>query len=387
MWLRRAFVVVVAAAIVVPAAPAAASATDLFRPFETIRTGSDPENVAIGDVTGDGRADVLLSTSEYSDPANDDKLFVFPQRADGSLGSAVRYPTRMTYFDHSAGGIALLDANGDGRRDVALATLAGVEIFHQTATGTLENRGVLPGTAPANTIVAADADSDGDDDLVVGRREEGATGIVQLTQQADATFSVSVVTTEPTAEVEVGDVDGDGRLDIVGFWARELYVYHRTDDGWRRTSHTPAGGYSRWVNGIEVADVSGDGRADVIATVGGNFPSSVVNVFVQTDAGALASAAVYQTPDIPDPVEAADIDGDGRTDVVTAHAGWYQMSTLLQLPDGTLDWPLTSALPYASDYEAQGLATGDINGDGRTDIVIADYNHGLVVLRNAGTAT
>jgi hypothetical protein len=81
-------------------------------------------------------------------------------------------------------------------------------------------------------------------------------------------------------------------------------------------------------------------------------------------------------------VEAADINDDNRTDVVTAHGGWNTLSVLLQKSDGTLASPVTSGIPYASHYNVQGLALGDINDDGLIDAVIADYNSGLVVLRN-----
>jgi hypothetical protein len=68
--------------------------------------------------------------------------------------------------------------------------------------------------------------------------------------------------------------------------------------------------------------------------------------------------------------------------VVTLHGGWNQAGVYRQLPDGTLAAEELSAIPYASHYSPHGLALGDVNGDGSPDAVLADYNHGLVVLRN-----
>jgi hypothetical protein len=283
-------------------------------------------------------------------------------------------------------GLALLDADGDGdgdgRQDIALATDAGVQIFPQGDGGTLAAPGLLPGTTGARHLVAADMDADDDTDLVMS----GTAGIVLLTHQADGTFVPAAVTADGTGEVEVGDVDGDGHTDVVGFQGGMVHVYHRTDAGWNRTDHDTVRGYWPSIDGIEVADVSGDGRADVVATIGGNAPGARVNVFVQNSTGGLDTPAVYLTRDIPEPVEAADITGDSRLDVVTAHGGWNTLSVLPQQADGTLGTPITSSIPYASHYNVQGLALGDVNGDELTDAVVADYNNGLVVLRRGGPA-
>jgi type VII secretion-associated serine protease mycosin len=351
----------------------------LFQPAQSTRVGSWPETVAIGDVTGDGRGDVLLATSYYSDPLNDFKLFVFAQNADGSLAAPVRYGTRLE--DSSRASFALVDIDVDGRLDVALATPPGVEIFRQTEAGALENQGVLPDTAGADQLVAADMDADGDTDLVMTSQ----AGIALLTHEPGGAFVPSAVTTDGTKEVEAGDVDGDGRADVVGFQGAVVHVYHRTDTGWNRTDHDTDGSYSPTINGIEVADVSGDGRADVVATLKGNTaPGNQINVFTQTAAGGLSAPAVYFTwGGVPEPVAAADINGDARLDVVTAQGEWNMLSVLLQTPDGKLASQVTSSITYASHYNVQGLALGDINGDGRNDAVTADYANGLVVFGNA----
>lgn len=351
----------------------------MFAAYQSSPTGSWPEAVAVGDVTGDGRDDVVMSTSFYFDATNDYKLFVYAQKPDGTLDAPVKYATGLQYSDNA--GLALLDADGDGRQDVALATTPGVQIFRQTAGGTLESTGTVAGTSGSQQVTAGDMDGDGDADLVV----TATGGIKLLTQEADHTFTVSSVTTDSGSELEVGDVDGDGRADVASYSGTSVRVWHHTDAGWNRTDHPTGSAYG--TNGVEVADVTGDGKADVVATLGGNGASAQVAVFRQNADGGLDTPQLVGVTDIPEPVEAADITGDGRTDVVTAHGGWNTLSTLPQQVDGSLGAPAVSSIPYASHYNRQGLALGDIDGDKKVDAVIADYNYGLVVLHNGQGVT
>ena len=351
-----------------------------FSPYQAVDVGSWPEAVAVGDVTGDGRSDVLMTTSYYFDAAHDYKLWVFAQQPDGTLAAPVAYPTGLQYADNNAAGLALLDVDGDDHLDVALATNAGLQVFRQTASGVLEDTGLVPGTNGARHVVAADMDGDSDADLVT----TGTSGTQLLTRQADGTFAVSAVTAESSSEAEVGDVDGDGRPDVVELAGTSVRVYHHTDAGWSRTVHATGSTWSS--DGIEVADVNGDGRADVVASVSGNSPNSKISVLTQNASGQLNAPVLWSVRDIPEPVEAADITGDSRPDVVTAHGGWNALSVLPQMANGTLGVPQVVGIPYASHYNTQGLALGDINGDGKIDAVVADYNSGLVILRN-GTVT
>lgn len=352
----------------------AADASGHFQPLETITTGSWPQNVAIGDVTGDGRNDVLLSTIFYFDDANDYKLSVYAQRADGTLAPAVKYDTRLGYS--SQGSIAVLDANGDGRSDVALTTESGVQIFTQSTGGTLVDQGLLAGSPEAQSVVAADIDGDRDTDLLTA----GRSGVIELAQGPAGVFTPVPVTAQAAGTVRVGDLNGDRRPDAATYSGNTATVHLNLADGWHSQAPVTAGDS---INSIEVADVTGEGRADLVVTAGGNRPSSIVEVFSQTRRGTLDNGVTYPVVDIPEPIRAADITGDGRLDLVTAHGGWNTLTTLKQKADRTLAAPETDPLPYASHYSNDGLAVGDVNSDGRPDVVIADYNDGLLIARNA----
>ncbi|GAA3302726.1 hypothetical protein GCM10020218_098870 [Dactylosporangium vinaceum] len=347
-----------------------------FQPWQATATGSRPQVVTVGDVTGDGRNDVVLATGYYFDPDNDYKLFVFAQNVDGTLAAPVKYTTQLqSPLDSPA--LALLDTNGDGRKDVALTSNAGLQLFRQTAAGALTDAGLVAGTAGATRVTAADIDADGDADLIVA----DTAGSQLLTQGPAGTFTASSVSANGSAEYEVGDVDGDGRTDIVSFSSTAVIVYHNTATGWTETDHAAVHGTSN-VGGVEVADLTGDGKADIAATVTGNLQDAKVNVFKQNAAGGLDAPVTYATVDLPQAVEAADITGDGRTDLVTAHPGFNKVSVLPQTTGGQLGTPITAFVPFQGS-DTQALALGDVNGDNRIDAVVVDPNSGLEVLRSA----
>lgn len=350
-----------------------------FHPWQDTYVGSKAEAVAVGDVTSDGREDVLLTTGYDGRPGHDFKLLLFAQNADGSLAEPVKYDSSLA--NGGGAGVAVLDADADQRLDVALATSSGVEIYAQNDSGTLVRQPVLADTGDADYLVAKDLDDDGDTDLVVA----SSNGIFSLAQESDGSFTKSMVSPDSAREVEVGDVDGDGEFDVAAIpFATTLgvvHVYSRAAHGWSRAEHNTVSGDSGTVRGIEVADLSGDGRDDIAATAGQVGPK--LNVFVQQESGELAAPAVYETASDPDRVEAADIDGDQRVDLVVPHARQGTLSVFPQQADGSLGTPVTEDLVDASVYNTQGLALGDINGDQKVDAVLAGATVGLVALRNS----
>jgi hypothetical protein len=361
-----------------------------FSPYQTYAVGSSPGSVAIGDVTGDGRNDVLLSTNFYFDPDNDFKLFFFKQLADGTLAAPVKLASDAAYGGEM--GLATGDLNGDGIGDVALATAGGVDIYDGSAAG-LSAASVVPDTGNAQEVEITDMNGDGKNDLVVYTDEIGGPYRVLVLLKTDAGYMRTTVTTERQTEIEVGDLTGDGRPDVAGFRYQEGYtgksfqVYPQNPDG----SFAPVVNYllntgsSPFPQGIEVADVTGDGRLDVALTIMDfNAPDSRLNVFAQTPDGNLAPPATYPSARDVGPIEAADFTGDGRNDLVTFQPG--ALDLFVQQSDGTFGSEQAYAIPYTSGfYGPKTLALGDVSGDGLPDVAIADY--GQLVIRRRESVT
>lgn len=353
-----------------------------FAAFHTTYVGSWASSVAVGDFTGDGRQDVVMSTTFYSDPTNDYALFLFAQTASGAFAS----PRRLATFGSQGGGTmeaASGDLDGDGHTDLVLATNKGLDVFLQR-DGNLVLTPVVEPT-PAYEVDLADLDGDGRLDAIVNT----PLGVRTLAGMGTGTFAPpKAIGDLQYTEIEIGDVTGDGLLDVVGFRTNTIDVLARRAGGdyGAPVQYPVAVGYWPDANGIAIGDFNGDGRNDIAASIGGNSPGALINVFIQRPDGTLDRPNVLPVYEIPGPLVAADVNLDGRTDLVTLHGGWTRAGILTQRRDGTLDKEQLLVIPYATSYAAKGLAVADVTGDGLPDLVLADYNHGLVVLRSAGQA-
>ena len=119
-----------------------AQTVGLFEPYAAFDVGSWPEAVAVGDVNHDGRADVVMTTSYYFDPDNDYRLFVFLQDQTGVLQAPVSYATAGTYTSRPDS-VDIGDVTGDGLADVVVGVEeTGIEVFPQLPGGSL-GAGVL----------------------------------------------------------------------------------------------------------------------------------------------------------------------------------------------------------------------------------------------------
>ena len=355
--------------------------------YRAFATSSWPESVVVADVNGDGRSEAVVVTTFYFDDSNDYSLFVHDFVPGTAAPTVTRLPAGTSYTD--SGAAAAGDVDGDGYGDVVVGSDEGVRTFHGSPSG-LTN-GVLTATSGSvRDVVVGDVSGDGLDDVVVAVKGSTGSYAAVLASAGDGTYvaedRVSITHSENPV-LALGDVTGDGVADVVAMWRSGRAVEVLTDyalpagtGSWDTWSYQTLPG-TQWPTAVAAGDTNGDGLTDVVVTAGGNRPDSRVTVLQRLVGGKLSAGYSLLSYDIPEPVAVADVDGDARADIVTAHGGWNALGVYRQNNRGQLLDEQLFTVPYASHYHPRALAVGDVTGDGRADLLLADYNNGLVLLR------
>ncbi|MDP2005178.1 MAG: Ig-like domain-containing protein [Rubrivivax sp.] len=331
--------------------------------------------VATGDVNGDGRADLVFSTGYTFDAAQDFKLLVRLQQADGSLAAAQVLDTRAEYVC-PARSVVIGDLDGDGRNDLLLgADGCGIQVFRQGSDGVLRAASFIDSTV-SGRLRLADFNRDGRLDLASSGYY--GTRLQVWLQAADGSWVPHAAPAFDYAgggDLDIGDVNGDGHADLVassasGNAACAIGVVLQNADGSFAPVLCRAVLPADNVRAVAVGDISGDGRDDIVVTYGGNGAGKLGVLRQQAD-GSLGAPAALDSYEIPSQVEITDLNADGRRDVVVAHNGWMAITVHLQQPDGTLGAEIRYPGPYGN-FNPGAMAVGDVNGDGRPDVVVAE---------------
>ncbi|MFW1677639.1 PKD domain-containing protein [Pontibacter sp. JAM-7] len=360
-----------------------------FQNYYTITTGSWPEAVVIADLNNDGRQDVALTTSYYFDEANDYTLKLFYQDEAGELAPQITLPLNAGYT-YRPDSLATGDFNGDGLADLCVGVEGtSIEIFLQSETGEMVLDSSIS-TPYSYHLKAADLNADGLDDIVGSYRTETA-----LFYQNNGTITPSpyVLATgnDNYSDMALGDINNDGNNDIVlmsgsGYAYDNLTVIRGNSDGsFQPETHHDLGG-NELTKGVTIGDLDNDGRNDIAVSFGGNQPTAKIGIFYQDNKGGLESATVLNSYDVPETILVADMDLDNKDDLLVLHGGWYRLGVYAQTNGGRLLDEQLFSQPYASHYNRQGMAVGDINGDGLPDVAVANYNYGLVVMNGQNPA-
>jgi hypothetical protein len=263
--------------------------------------------------------------------------------------------------------------NNDDLPDLLVASGEGSVVWYQAPNWT---RRTIGSAASESGSDVGDIDGDGDIDVVVGRtwfENNGGAGSWTAHSLPNASGS--------THDIVLADVNNDGKLDIAmrGQSQSVVSVYlQNTPDNWTVFDVEPGLG----LNGLDVADVNGDGRRDIV--VGG--------VWMENPGGSIATANWDQHVFAPNwnsyaSVKVSDIDNDGRPDIVLS----------VSEDAGDLAWFKAPADPENGTWQRNTVATGlnkvhcfavvDINHDGQLDIAASEFEGAgrlIVYLRTGG---
>jgi hypothetical protein len=360
-------------------------------------TGTNPRGVTVADIDGDGLTDVATANFDSQN------VTVFYQDLDGGLASPFTLQVTGNAVIKGPTSVAVGDLTGDGFKDIVVARTNAFSGSNYQDWGGCR-MSVLRGLGNRQFQAAADSmwlpersgcgyqaqmarlNQDTLTDLVVSDGIDTVNGAGMPRSTAPDLFGgqtylfgtdggfvapgTSLDLSGPF--IDVGDVNLDGRPDVVGHTPRISELRTFLGDGMGGFQPPRTFGVSAGNGMVVLADFNNDQKPDVaVATETAN----TVGVALGVGDGTFVAPASFPVA-TPWGLVAADINADGKMDLVVGTTG---VAILLGRGDGTFDAPIVM---YPALGRVTVMAAGDLNDDGRTDIAVISGG-GLRVLYNA----
>lgn len=271
-------------------------------------------------------------------------------------------------------GTAVGDLTGDGRDDVVISNEDSDDIstFDGETDGGLDpTPAIVPTGDDPDQPNIGDVDGDGDPDVVVPDTGDDDVSILENDGDGNLIPDASPVPTgDQPEEGDLGDVDGDGDLDFVVPNAGDDDISILDNDGDGNftpdPSPPPTGDDPR---DSELGDMNEDGCLDAVVS---NFADDTVSILLgDCNGNFIPDTSPDPTSDGPTDIELGDIDGDGDEDA--AILGEEDGAIDIYLGDGEGDFDEQApGTPIPTDSDLPPLALDDINGDGVPDVIGTD---------------
>lgn len=353
-----------------------------FRAAEAVDLGFAPADVDVGDLDGDGRADLVAADARGS------RLAVLPVPGGGSDSP----PSAWIPLEAAPGRILLLDADLDGDLDIVVAFRpGGGAVLENDGGGRLAPSAWLPLPGDPAEILAGDIDLDGVPDLLATHRGPGAVcvlpGVASRGGPAGSPIDAVLRPGPWPSAAAIIDIDGDGLPEVAvgtsGMAAPPLasqvaFFARAPGPGWSLARTVAAGGQDpaggpglagerplRGAHGIArlvPGDWDGDGKPDLAAVLAGSpaWSGAIAIVGPEGPLGEIPGAG-------PNPADAsaADIDGDGTEDLVVADADAARATSTVSVI------LRHDTIAYSTPSRAERLVLRDLDGDGGIDLAVA----------------
>jgi hypothetical protein len=333
--------------------------------------GKDAFAILLGDLNGDHKPDLITPSRDAG------TVSVLLGKGDGTFADAVDYPAGGHVY-----GVALGDLDNDGSLDIAAAVLGpgAATVLLGKGDGTFAPKVDYPAGGGPIALALGDVNNDGKLDIATTTYDTNALNV--LLGQGDGTFAAPVATPVPEDQglLVLGDLNRDGKLDALVREDSVLSIlYGRGDGTFADQLDYRVGGN---VRNVVVADLNADGRPDLAVAIG-DSPTDAVNVMLGAGDGTFGTRLVAQpTGENPRAMVLADVNRDGKLEVITANGGASTVSVLAATGAGML----AAKVDYAVGGPATAVVLGDLNNDGRLDIVTNAPGGVLLGAENGGFA-
>jgi hypothetical protein len=337
--------------------------------------GTGTYDVAVSDLNGDGIADLVAAGGP------DDHVGVLLGRRAGGFAAVRTYPTGPGSDPED---VTLGDVNGDGRPDIitgnvgthSLGVLLGQAGGSFAAVRTFE---LAAGTTPVD-VEMGDLNADGYPDLVaaglgehnvavlLGKAAGGLARPLYYDMQAGLNAT----------DVAVADLSGDGRPDLVttNMMAGQVAVRLGLATGGFAAVTTYAVGEQSIPHKVQVGDLNGDGWPDLVMA---NWSTDNVGVLLGSGRGVFGQYRTYSTGPKSQPLGLAlgDLNGDGPLDIAAVSSTTSTVAVVPGQAGATFGPPVV----YPAAAPPGSIALADVNGDGRLDQVLTYQQAGMIGVR------
>ena len=356
-----------------------AATTDLRLP-----TGTAPGSVEVADFNGDGKFDVVVANEQSND------VSILLGDGKGRFAPAKGSPFAAGHLPND---IAIGDFNRDTKLDLAIANH---EEKHLTILLGDGNGGFAPApNSPlavevkphVHGVATGDFNGDGNPDLVTDSWANDQ--VLVLFGDGKANFRTPGtfvnVGKRPYQRLRVADVNGDGAADILttnGEGNNVTVLLSDGSGGFKQSAGSPFASGDAPFN-FAVGDVNGDGKIDLAVV---DSPSSMaegrgkdgLTVMLGNGSGGftMLAGSPFATGKIPNRVAIGDVDGDGVNDIAVSNPEGNNITLFLMSSKGAV----ASSSTIAVSGKPKGLAIRDLNGDGTGDLVITNNGDNTVTV-------
>jgi hypothetical protein len=350
------------------------------------------DSVAVADVNGDGKPDLVVGNACVDAGCASGTVGVLLGNGDGTFQTAVSYGSG----GYSGAIVAVADVNGDGKPDLLVANYCGSGCLNGTVSVLLGNgdgtfqRAVTYGSGAfeAYSLAVADVNGDGKPDLVVSNACQSSeygtcnssSEVSVLLGNGDGTFQTAVSYDsgesgsgygEGAYSVAVADVNGDGKADLIVInQGNNVGVLLGNGDGTFQSAVTYGSGGNAY--GVAVADVNGDGKPDVVvANSGSETVGVLINISKATTTTALASSVNPSVQGKPVTFTAVVSSLAGTPTGKVQFLNGAKVLAMLKLTSGSAKYTTSKLPPGASSITA--VYEGDSNNSGSTSSPVNQF--------------